>query len=82
MKVVVVVIEVVVYVMPLGCCECRPNTGQYIPPSRRPRKAVKKSLEEKWADDYSPPEWVQNRYIWAAGSILLSGLAWYSTRLN
>jgi hypothetical protein len=40
----------------------------------------KKSLEEQFWEQYSPPKWTQNRYVWWASSILGIGLAIYSTK--
>lgn len=42
---------------------------------------MNKSLEEMWAENYTPPAWVENRYVWAAFAVICSGLAWYSTKL-
>lgn len=60
----------------------RMNSGKsYQPSSQRRTKQVKKSLEEQALENYKPPEWIKNRYVWAAGAVLCAGLALYSTQL-
>ncbi|KAK9814759.1 hypothetical protein WJX72_011033 [[Myrmecia] bisecta] len=39
---------------------------------------VKKSMEEEFWENYRPPQWVSNRYVWVAATILAVGLAGYS----
>lgn len=58
--------------------------GSYGPSGRpvKPRKKVKKSLEDQFWDEYRPPQLVPNRYVWIASSVLAVGLAWYSTGMS
>eukprot|EP00873_Tetraselmis_striata_P009616 jgi/Tetstr1/429880/TSEL_019745.t1 len=60
----------------------RVNSGKsYQPMNQRRGKKVKKSLEEQALENYTPPKWVENRYVWAAAAVLCSGLAYYSTQI-
>lgn len=38
----------------------------------------KRSLEEQFWDNYTPPKWTQNRYVWWASGVLGVCLAIYS----
>ena len=37
-----------------------------------------KTLEERFWDDYKPPKWTQNRYVWVASGVLAGALTIYS----
>lgn len=39
----------------------------------------KKAWDEEFWESYKPPQYLKNRYVWAAGSIIAVGLAWYSS---
>lgn len=58
-----------------------PNKGNRAPPPR-PRVAPKpqrpKTWDEEFWENYEPPKYLKNRYVWAAATIVTLGLAWYS----
>jgi len=58
------------------------NGRSYQPPPGQPRKKVAKSLEDRFMDEYEPPRWVRNRYVWVAAAAICAGLAWYSTTVR
>ena len=51
---------------------------------RRPpaKRAEPKSWDEEFWDSYSPPKYLTNRYVWAAGTLVMLYLAWYSAQLH
>lgn len=56
--------------------------GKYkrpVPTAQLPSKR-KKSLEEEFWENYRPPKWTQNRYVWVAATILGVALAIYSAQ--
>lgn len=61
---------------------CRPRSGRVRQPVRpvgadsTPPKP--KTLEEEFWDNYQPPSYARNKYIWAAAAIIGSAAAWYS----
>lgn len=46
------------------------------------RRKYKKTFEEKFWEDYKPPIYVPNKYVWAASALVMICLAWYSTTLS
>lgn len=46
------------------------------------KQKVKKSLEEEFLDNYVPPTWARNYYVWVASAVAGVGLAWYSTYIK
>lgn len=45
----------------------------------KPKKKVKKTLEEEFLDNYRPPAWTRNYYVWVASMLVGIGLAVFST---
>lgn len=41
----------------------------------------KKTLEEQFLENYQPPDWATNRYVWVASVLVATGLVYYSSRL-
>lgn len=54
------------------------NPSRPRPP--KPSKAKPKTWDEEFWENYTPPMYLKNRYVWAAASIICIGLAWYSAQ--
>lgn len=60
----------------------KPRGGRLRQPARpsgadsAPKKS--KTLEEEFWENYQPPSYARNKYVWAAAAILGSAAAWYS----
>jgi hypothetical protein len=37
-----------------------------------------KNWEEEFWDNYTPPTYVQNKYVWVAAALLSAGMVYYS----
>ena len=50
---------------------------------KRPGGAIERklTLEERFMEEYKPPVWVTNRYVWVAITAVSIGLALYSASL-
>lgn len=46
----------------------------------KPTKSKPKTWDEEFWENYTPPTYLKNRYVWAAASIISLGLAWYSAQ--
>ena len=61
--------------------DLNPNRGNRaaVPRIRpMPKRERPKTWDEEFWENYEPPKYLKNRYVWAAGAILTLGLAWYS----
>lgn len=57
--------------------------GRLTIPERSRNGATQKpqTWDEEFWSNYRPPQYLKNRYVWAAAAILAAGLAWYSTMM-
>jgi hypothetical protein len=49
------------------------------PPVAKPRE---KTWDEEYWENYRPPMYLANQYVWAAAATVAAGLAWYSARIG
>lgn len=65
-----------------GALLCRPRSGRVRQPVKPigAEAATKKpqTLEEEFWENYQPPSYARNKYVWAAAVIIGSFAAWYS----
>lgn len=51
------------------------------PPQKKNEKKRPKTLEEEFLDNYEPPFYRVNKYVWWASGVVAVFLAWYSTNV-